>query len=102
MRVWALWHGGASYSAPYVADHLEVFPSITAAREAFTGRYSSGHGYCQTFNYVHQDMAHVFTPGVDETSEMWLWLYDPTDTPDPYPWKILRYGRRGGVVLERA
>jgi hypothetical protein len=102
MRVWALWHGGSSYGAPYVSDHLEAFGSITAARGAFVDRHDTGTWLQQTFNYVHQDPCTVYAPGVDDDTEMWLWLYDPSDTPDPYPWKILRYGARGGVRLDRA
>ena len=102
MRVWALWHGGASYAAPYVSEDVETFASISEAREAFTDRYSSGHGFFQTFNYVNREQDHALTPAVSDDCTMTLWLYDPTEDTDPYPWKILSIGARGGVRLDHA
>lgn len=101
MKVWALWHGGSSYSAPYVATDVEAFASITAARDAFTHRYNGGR-WASEFRYVNREWDAAATPGVDESSTMTLWLYDPTEDTDPYPWKILSIGRQGAVRLDHA
>jgi len=100
MRVWALWHGGSSYSAPTMAD-LEEFSSISAAREAFTHRFNGGR-WASEFRYVNREWEGAATPGVGEDSTMTLWLYDPTNVEDPYPWRIIQHGARGGVRVDYA
>jgi hypothetical protein len=85
-----------------VPEDVESFPSITAARDAFTDRHANGYGWFQHFQYVNREPVDALTPAVEDGDEMWLWLYDPSQDEDPYPWKILSRGARGGVRLERA
>src|SRR4051812_37664396 len=83
MRVWALWHGGSSYVMGSVPEDVEVFASISAAREAFTDRYANGYGWFQHFEYVNREPVDVLTPAVEDGPSMMLWLYDPSEDTDP-------------------
>ena len=85
LKVYAVWYGGPSYSAPYVQDHTEEFDSIQEAKDTFWRRADFDPYY----------------PCVED-SEMQLFFYDPRDnTVDPYPDRILTMGPRGGVRMER-
>lgn len=84
MRIYGLWHGGSSYSAPYVADDVEVFDSIDAALEACRTRMYQGHWAPQDFQYLNRAPESTLTPCV-EGSSMHVFYVDPTHSPDPYP-----------------
>lgn len=85
MRVFGLWHGGPSYSAPDYCD-AERFASIAAAEDEWFRRENGDDPYY---------------PGVSE-SEMWLYVTDPGESDDPYPDWVVRAGKRGGILRERA
>lgn len=83
MKVKALWYGGGNYSAPNPDTDLESFDSIGAAVDTFAARADHDPYY----------------PCVDdEATEMHLYLGEYFENgPD----RIVRFGRRGGVRVER-
>lgn len=90
-----MWHGGPNYSQPYAAD-AEEFGSLRAAVDAHLSRYRNRDGR---------------TPCVSEESEMWLyavprgWNYGDMVAAiehDGYPDRIVKFGPRGGIRIERA
>ena len=87
MKVYGLWYGGSNYSVGYVDSDIEVFESIEAAKATLVTRYFNRNGQF---------------PGVsfDET-EIQLYFYDPTHFHDPYPDRIIKFGPRGGIVVEK-
>ena len=97
MKVYALWHGGSSYAHGYVDTDVEAFDTLADALSAYASRRDSGYWIPQDFRYVNREAESVHTPSVDETSSMWLWAADPTDDRDPYPWRIVETGPRGGT-----
>jgi hypothetical protein len=84
MITYALWHGGSSYAVPTVPEDVEQFDSIKAATDAF-------------WRYGDHD---PYRPCVDSDAEMWLFFAFP-DERDAYPDRIVKYGPRGGIVVER-
>ena len=96
MRVFALWYGGYNYSHGYISDHLEEFPSLSAAKEAFRERFYTNSFMPHTFRYVsgHEELA---APNTDASCSMTIWRYDPRGVMDPYPDVMLTIGPRGGV-----
>ena len=40
------------------------------------------------------------TPNVNQDSEMHIFFNDPTDSIDPYPDRLIKFGTRGGLVVE--
>lgn len=86
MPCWMLWHGGASWSPPEIPRDLEPFDSMREAKDAFWRRGDFD----------------PFFPCVGSDAYAYIFLYDPTEVADPYPDRIIRYGPRGGVVLEHA
>lgn len=88
MKVWALWHGGASYAHPEMSD-AEEFPSIEAAKGEFWAR-----------RYWPPRTGSPDTPNVDDTATMFLYAADPNETHDPLPEKRFSFGPRGGVRVE--
>lgn len=83
MRVKALWYGGSNYSAPDPDMDLESFGSIGAAVDTFAARADD-----------------PYYPCVEEGAiEMHLYIGEYSENgPD----RIVRFGRRGGVRVERA
>jgi hypothetical protein len=82
MRCTALWYGGSSYSTPDPDRDLEHYRSMRAAREVFEARYAGDGGY---------------TPCVSDDTEMHIYFGGYHENgPD----RILRFGPRGGVILE--
>lgn len=88
--VWALWYGGPSYSAPYVAD-AERFDSLAHCREIMDARYANRGRYWP---------GELETPAVEDDS-MAVFYADPRDSADPYPDLMLSRGPRGGIRQER-
>lgn len=93
--IWAVWYGGSSYVSSG-DEGKELFPSIRAAVEAFDSRDKYGYGWKQTFVYADRTES-FFTPTVDETAEMHLYFGGPDQE---YPDRIIRFGPRGGIVVE--
>ena len=87
MRVWALWHGGANYAVGSIDTDLEEFVTLEECKYALDGRRMNDSGQ---------------TPGVGFDSLFHVWFADPRDSVDPYPDRIIRFGTRGGLVIERA
>lgn len=83
MKVKALWYGGVNYANPDPDRDLESFGSIRAAVDTFAARADHDPYY----------------PCVEEdATEMHLYLGEYSDNgPD----RIVRFGRRGGVRVER-
>lgn len=88
MKVYGLWYGGSSYGSPSVKRDTEEFDSIKEAKDAFQRRYDNDD--------------YPATPCVSDSSEMHLFFSDPRDMSDPYPDRVLKFGPRGGVLLEVA
>ena len=84
MKVTAMWFGGSSYAVPY-PDDVEHFDSLRAAKDAFWSRADFDPYY----------------PCVDkDTTEMWIsfGVHESIEYPD----RIIKFGPRGGIVVEYA
>ena len=97
MKVYALWHGGTNYAHGYVDTDVEEFDTLADAVAAFRERLSSNMHSPVDFPYVNRPAERVCAGMVDESSSMWLWADDPTGVADPYPWRIVETGPRGGT-----
>ena len=87
MKVHGLWYGGSNYSAPDGHDprDWEAFDSLQEAKDTFWRR--ADHD--------------PFRPCVDEeTTE--LHVYFSPEYHENGPDRIIKFGPRGGVLLERA
>ena len=82
MKVTAMWYGGSSYTTPY-PDEVEHFSGLKQAKDIFWARSDFDPYY----------------PCVDETSEMWV-VFGVHDSIE-YPDCIIKFGPRGGIVIER-
>ena len=91
-RVWMLWHGGASYAAPdqFNRRDCDEFASLKEARDEFASR--PGDSYYPGCNAVPVD---------DGGPSGWIFYADPFQDGDLYPDRILSFGPRGGVRIER-
>lgn len=99
MKVYGLFYGGVNYSTPDINIDLEVFPSITAAKEALLQRYRSNMTQLCASIYAdgrRENVVHL----ADETAEIQLFLYDPRETSDPYPDCRVYIGPRHGICFE--
>jgi hypothetical protein len=85
MKVWMQWWGGYNYGHGEI-DESEVFDSLKAARDEFWRRFNRFDSYY---------------PCVGEESEARIYFSDPAEMRDPYPDRLMRFGPRGGVVVER-
>jgi hypothetical protein len=101
VRVFALWHGGSSYSPGELANHLESFASLRAAFDALRERAESNGIFRCAFAYVDREPESFYCPVVDG-SEMLVYRTDPRECADPYPDEVLSIGPRGGIRRERA
>lgn len=103
MRIFAVWHGGASYAEPMIPDHVETFSSLQAARDEFESRCDRW----ATFHYADGRTDETETPCVSRDipeqggPEMTVWLYDPRESDDPYPDRLIHFGPKGGILTER-
>ncbi len=95
--IYGLWSGGPSYAAGSIESDVERFETIAHAREALRARYeSNGLARCH-FDYVTKEPVSVYVPAVTMESEIWVWFSDPSMSADPYPDRVVSFGRRGGV-----
>jgi hypothetical protein len=97
MKVWMLWHGGASYAAGDIMEDIEEFDSLRAAARNFDNRADSWNTY---YPCVERE------PQEEGGQSAWIFFHDPRDESngpgDPYPDRILEYGPRGGVRITPA
>lgn len=109
-RYVGLWHGGASYGAPY-ADDAEWFRSIDEASRAMRERRNSG-AWCRVwFRYVFRGNDCTLTPGAhdDNSGSIMLYRVSPDMSAEDirdmcesgYPDRMIEYGPRGGIVVNR-
>src|SRR5688572_27353451 len=99
--VYALWHGGPSYSTSSIEDgDLESFPSIRAAKCALLDRYESGGSSTCEVRYVDKAHERTLFPSVTTDSTMDVFTYDPREVVDPSPRFRLVFGPRLGVRRE--
>jgi hypothetical protein len=83
MKVQALWCGGSNYAAP-TQDDIEEFHSLKAAKDTFWRRAENCD---RSTPCVQQDQ-----------TEMHIYFGEYSENgPD----RIIRYGKRGGIVVER-
>jgi hypothetical protein len=85
MKVYGLFYGGSNYSAGSVED-VEEFDSIKEAKDTLWRR---------------SDFDPMFPCVDDAQAEIQLFFTDPRDRRDPYPDRILKLGKRGGIISER-
>jgi hypothetical protein len=103
VKVFAMWAGGASYASPSIPDDVETFDSIDAAKAEFDNRCG---GYA-SFRYANGTTYDTRTPAVSrEPSDkggpwMHVWHYDPREERDPYPDRLMEFGVKGGIKVER-
>ena len=93
MIVTMFWHGGSSYAAPDTSDprDAEQFASLADARRAFRARLSDPYYPCVSDNAPE-----------DGGPEAWIVFGRKCDAlGTDYPDRIMRFGLRGGVVVER-
>lgn len=97
-QVYALWHGGTSYAPGDWDHHLEHFPSITAAKDAFSDRRSSNGIWNCHVPYVFQEPQATRFPTVEDDAVMELFTYHPDpEQADREPFAAIEFGPRGGV-----
>lgn len=90
MRVWAIFHGGFSYSPNWTEGDVEEFDSIAEAQRAFETRIAGYDSYY---------------PATDDSASMWLFWADVRVARDPdayltdiLPDRVLAIGPRGGLI----
>ncbi len=82
--IYALWYGGGSYAVPHAPEDTETFHSQAEAVREFKHR---------------ADPNETYWPTVDSDAEMWLFT-EPPPPIDAYPNWIVKFGARGGVVID--
>ena len=89
-----LWHGGAGYAHSEIPDDVEEFDSLKAAIASFDGRADSCNTY---YPCVERDTQE------NGGQSAWIFFYDPRILyeGDPYPDRIIEYGPRGGIHVNR-
>lgn len=95
MKVTMFWHGGSSYAAFDVHDprDAEVFDSIERAKWAFEARAGGRDSYYPCVSEGSPD---------EGGPEAWLFFGDSHPVVgQEYPDLVLRFGPRGGVIVER-
>lgn len=99
--IYALWHGGSSYSPGSIPEDVESFDSVEDATDAFIERYESGYSWQQTFRYVNREHDSVLTPAVGEDATMFLYFdADPSGQYDPYPDRVVNFDGEGNMRVE--
>lgn len=109
VRWYGLWSGGSGYGHSDPVQDVECFSAIDAARSALHDRRTLGYSFRQLFVYANRDDEMVHTPCVETDSEIWLFHADNAfdyegdiALTDVYPDRIVKFGPRGGVVVEMA
>lgn len=94
MKVTMFWHGGSSYACfdTHSKRDAEQYNSLKDAISAFAGRSNGQDSY---YPCVSEDSPENGGP------EAWVFIGANVIGAD-YPDRILRFGRRGGVICERA
>lgn len=88
MICYGLWYGGSSYAAPnqFNREDIDKFGSLQSAKSVFESR--ADHD--------------PFRPCVEnDETEMQIFFSDPFEIPDIYPDRIIKFGPRGGTIIER-
>jgi hypothetical protein len=95
MKVWMLWHGGASYAHGSIEENIEEFDSIKQAVDSFDRRADIWNTY---YPCVSRE------PAENGGQSAWLFFYDPRieGAGDPYPDRVIEYGPRGGLHVNYA
>lgn len=96
MKCWMIFHPGDGYSTHWRGEDVETYDSLSAAIRAFD-RLPDPYYPC-----AHNDERE------DGGPEGWLFFYDPRDPENPegdvvdvYPDRLLSFGPRGGIRVER-
>jgi len=86
MKVYGMWYGGSSYTAPNQFDRRDVeeFKSLAHAKYVFEQRFFDSRYPC-----------------VGDDAEMQIFFYDPFEDGDAYPDRIIKQGPRRGIRIER-
>jgi len=98
--VYAMWWGGSGYAQSDDQD-IETFPSLFQAQRALEDRKRFGYSYRQHFEFINREPEDTLCPCVEDDSEIWIFYQNPTGWGDKYPDRIIKFGARGGVVVER-
>jgi len=91
-KVWMMWHGGESYAPPdqFNREDCEEFASLKEAREDFASR--PGDSYYPACGAV---------PPEAGGPSAWICFADPFENGDLCPDRVLSFGPRGGLRMER-
>ena len=81
MKIQALWYGGINYASP-TQDDIEDFPSLRTAKDVFWSRATQQE---RRYPCVEDSEMHIYFNEYGENG------------PD----RILRLGKRGGIITER-
>lgn len=95
MKVTMFWHGSPSYDVFDVHNprDAEVFDSLADAKRTFARRTHDSYYPCL-----------AESPPDEDGPEAWLFLGPASEHPiigHEYPDRIMHFGKRGGVVVER-
>jgi hypothetical protein len=101
MIVQGVWYGGYNYSHGDITADLERWPSLAAAKRDLEDRCYRGAFVPQDFHYVNREPDTTLTPTVG-ASETYIDLYGGTedDPTGSEMWGRIKFGPRGGVVVE--
>lgn len=111
MRYIGIWYGGASYVVSSWAEHAEVFSSLKHAISEFRNRYYNG--FVMSTHVIWDengkptvgDTEGNRAPGVSLEEEIWLVPFKGANLDalqrDGYPDRIVKFGPRGGVIVEK-
>lgn len=92
MKCWMLWNGGSSYapSDQFVREHIDAFDSMADLLRDFDSR--PGDPYYPVVSRIPQD---------EGGPSAWVCFADPYEVGDLYPDRLVSYGPRGGLRVER-
>ena len=87
MKVYGLWYGGSSYACPSIYNQADVekFESIEDAKQTLFSRYANYNGS---------------TPAVTQESNIQLFFFEQGSVRE-YPDRIIYFGPRGGIRVEK-
>lgn len=108
------WFGmfhASGYSAPSVFEHGECFRTLTDAADALSDRYRNGDRWQCHVPLVFGEPYSAYFPCVGDDAELWLYriprgmsAHDAAEQieRDGYPDRIVKFGPRQGIRIERA